>query len=166
MYECVQIKVERGMLPQAHEKRAHARFEACILDVQQNGAEASDRAHACLSEMAAEERPWIDSTLVASGVTENVNCAHIADVCVAAHLVDFSRTRWPPHAVDTPEWHLQVVSMAQSWLGRQTVDAAPDSLLDVAEVCEPLTASAMQAERLVVPPLLCKAAASAAQRRL
>lgn len=139
----MQIKVERGLLPQSHQKRSQALLEDCILDVQKNSAAAEHRVQACLSELSAEERPWVEGTLVATGVTENVDCRHILDVCVAAHLTDFSQTLWPADTSEAPEFHHHVISIAQSWLSKRTLDAEPDSLLDVAEVCElqPVTLS-------------------------
>jgi hypothetical protein len=130
----MQIKVERGVLPQSHPKRPRALLEECAIDVQQNAKAATQRVHDYLSKLAAEEREWTEGTLIAAGVHQNVNCSHISDVCVAAHLVDFCVTRWRAETEAAPEWHNLMVSVAQSWLTRQTVDAEPDSLLDVAEV--------------------------------
>ena len=111
-------------------------FEESLLDVKQNNTAAKPNVHACLSAISADERPWVEGTLVSTGVTENVNCRHISDVCVAAHFIDFLETMWSEGASKAPDWHHQLVSIAQNWLSQQTMDAAPDSLLDVAEVRE------------------------------
>ena len=122
------------MLRQSHKKRSHALFEDSLVDVKQSNAAAEQNVHACLSLLSAEDRPWVEGSLVATGVTKNVNCRHITDVCVAAHFVDFSETMWPDDAAEALEWHHQLISMAQNWLSKQMVDAEPDSLLDIAEV--------------------------------
>lgn len=132
---CVQIKVERGMLPQSHPKRSHALFEACLANVQQDRAAAESSVYDCLLALSEEERPWTEGTLVQTGVTESVHCQHIPDVCVAAHFVDYSASVWAGDSTEPPEWHQDVVSLAQNWLSHRTLEAKPDSLLDVAEVC-------------------------------
>eukprot|EP00892_Ulva_mutabilis_P007024 jgi/Ulvmu1/4694/UM002_0425.1 len=127
------IKLERGVLPQGHDRRTDAMLAQRILDVQGGDLGARDRLQQHLDNLSNEEASWVWPALHLSSKSVS-GCDHVVDICIAAHVLDRAQQLQSSERPAKGTCDEHVVDLMCQWLTSRLSSAPPDGLLDIAEM--------------------------------
>lgn len=130
---CMQMRLQRGVLPIGHHQRTSALITQSIVDVQDSGAAAQERLNASLDSLVEQEAPWVWPALGTCSVQVS-GVEFVVDISVAAHVVDRAYNLQPPESAAPCASSDVIIELVCKWLTRRLQRAPPDGLLDVAEV--------------------------------